>query len=324
MKIKETPEDFVVKERSRLQFDDSGDWLYLKLSKKGITTIDAMRLIAERLHINEQRITCAGMKDRQACTEQAISIQDKDKSVEKRIGQLALPGISLEILGRGAERISLGDLEGNSFAIVCRELSEKEIAAAKAVDGKRIAVENYFDDQRFQSVNVQVGLHLLRKEYAKACALLRMLEENALNEINRRPKRELLFAISAVQSYLFNEILAAKVLAEDPKAKQVAYAEGTMAFSERRVPCAKLPLIGFATEFLAEDDQVFAPVLERLGITPRDFVLRQLNGMAQEGSERDTVVETTVAVAVKENTATLSFDLPKASYATVVVRKVFA
>ena len=65
----------------------------------------------------------AGNKDKKAITEQKISIFKGSKNFEN----VELSGIGLKYLGNGKEPISLGDLEGNEFEIIIRNLDGKEI-----------------------------------------------------------------------------------------------------------------------------------------------------------------------------------------------------
>jgi len=82
-----------------------------------------LREDAERLGIPLKSFGFAGNKDRNAVTEQKISIFRGSKNFEN----VELSGIGLKYLGNGKEPISLGDLEGNEFEIIIRNLDGKEI-----------------------------------------------------------------------------------------------------------------------------------------------------------------------------------------------------
>ena len=118
--LKQIPEDFRVKEISALKLKDSGNFIYLKLSKKNRTTLDCIKEIAKALCLPENKIGFAGNKDKLAVTEQYISIPASKK---ENIVRINLENVSLERVGFSEEPITLGNLAGNSFEIVIRNLS---------------------------------------------------------------------------------------------------------------------------------------------------------------------------------------------------------
>src|SRR3989344_6671605 len=97
MIIKEVPEDFCVKEISKLKIDDKGRYCYYLLKKRNYNTLDAIRRISERLRIDMIRVGYAGNKDKIAVTEQYISIKDY------KIDNLKLKDIELLFIGKGSK-----------------------------------------------------------------------------------------------------------------------------------------------------------------------------------------------------------------------------
>ena len=73
-KIKQIPEDFVVKERIKLRFDEKGQYSYFLLKKRNYTTERAVSMVAEKLRVKRKYINYAGNKDKKAVTEQVISV----------------------------------------------------------------------------------------------------------------------------------------------------------------------------------------------------------------------------------------------------------
>src|SRR3989338_771011 len=98
-KIKQIPEDFIVKEINDVQIDDDGSYAYFLFKKRNYDTIKAIQAIAKKLGINGKSIGFAGNKDRNAITEQIISIKNGKKDFEN----LAIKDIGLEYLGKGSE-----------------------------------------------------------------------------------------------------------------------------------------------------------------------------------------------------------------------------
>ena len=73
--IKESPNDFLVEEIPSYLPCGSGEHCYLTIEKIGITTLEAIRRIANSLKVQERDIGYAGMKDAVGITRQTISIQ---------------------------------------------------------------------------------------------------------------------------------------------------------------------------------------------------------------------------------------------------------
>ena len=92
-KLKQIPEDFVVKEIVELELKPDGRYGYYKLTKKDYNTVSACKVIANKLHVKPKFVNFSGTKDRQAVTEQVISISLGPKR------NLEIPGIKLEYLG---------------------------------------------------------------------------------------------------------------------------------------------------------------------------------------------------------------------------------
>ncbi len=312
IKIKERPEDFIVKERLNLELDESGKYSYYKLWKNNNTQFEALKQVARILNVQEKYINFAGTKDKRAITEQFISVLNGKKI------DIIHDNIKLNYLGRGKERISLGDLEGNEFEIkVITENEPKMISK----------VVNYFDNQRFglNKNNHIIGKLLIKKEFKQACKILKetepcvrnyLLEKEtdyigAIRTINRRI---LTIYIGAYQGYLFNEMCKQEV--KKKEYYEVDYNLGKLFFTEK-IDNKELPLIGFDSEKCDE-------ILMKEGVGLRDFIMRSMPELSLAGSKRDMVVEIEdLEVEETDDGYVLKFFLPKASYATIVVKAMF-
>ena len=88
--IRQTPEDFVVREIPAYAPSGEGEHLYIELTKTGLTTEDAVRRVCGALGIDARGAGYAGMKDRRAVTTQTISVPfARDRSIEDAL-RLAL------------------------------------------------------------------------------------------------------------------------------------------------------------------------------------------------------------------------------------------
>ena len=152
-KIKQLPEDFVVKEIPLADRKPEGKYLYFLMKKKGRNTLDVIQELARRLHLREKDIGFAGSKDRHAVTEQMISIIGAKKEI---IENLKVRDVSLEFQGLGKVPVSLGDLQENEFEIVVRNLEGQKISRVDFL-------ENYFGEQRFSLHNAGIGKHIIKK-----------------------------------------------------------------------------------------------------------------------------------------------------------------
>lgn len=145
--IKRLPDDFQVDEITSLQ-PGGGEFSLYRLSKRSLTTLEAVERIARSWNLPPAAIQYAGMKDRHAITHQYITIQRGPRE------PMNLDTASLEYLGQAPRGIGPGDIVANRFAITLRNFTENAIPVIEtAIDElQRYHVPNYFDDQRFRSL----------------------------------------------------------------------------------------------------------------------------------------------------------------------------
>ena len=171
-KLKTIPEDFIVKEIIQIRAETNGQYAYFLLKKTDYSTVRALEVLSEKLKIPLKNFGFAGNKDKNAVTEQKISIFRGSKSFES----INLNNIELRYLGNGKEPIYLGDLEGNEFIITIRNLDGKDLKKIKIFQNKNIKIPNLFGPQRFSRNNYHVGKAIIKKDFRKAVGLL--LENN--------------------------------------------------------------------------------------------------------------------------------------------------
>ncbi len=310
--LKKFPEDFIVKEVSSVEIKEKGRFAYFTVRKKSWNTLDVVKKLAKIWNIREKDIGFAGSKDKHAVTEQVMSVLNAGK---ERIEKVSLKDVSLEFLGYGDERVTLGMLKGNEFEIVVRDVSEwKDVSF----------VANYFDEQRFGSCNKDVGKALVMKDFKEACRLLELEVSGndyvaALRKISLRLLR---LYVNSFQSFMWNEVVK-RYLAEKA-VKKSPYSLGEFVFVDVKEDL-KVPLVGFDSALVkGELKEIVLEVMKEEGVTFRDFVIKQIPELSLEGELRAMFVDVTdfSAEKVDEGVKVLFF-LPKGSYATVVVRKVF-
>jgi len=185
-RIKEKPQDFFVKELIDVPLSDSGEYAYYRLKKVDRNTIDVVRELADRFKVPVKNITFAGLKDKNAVTEQYLAIKglkNPPQTVEGNNYKLTLVGFS-------DKPLELGKFKGNYFEIVVRNVSkaERERAEKNLPFIAKYGFANYFGEQRFGSVkNAKefIVKLLLKHDYEGA------LREYLLSYSDWRMKRRL-------------------------------------------------------------------------------------------------------------------------------------
>jgi tRNA pseudouridine13 synthase len=313
--IKEKPSDFVVKELMDLDLDESGEFAYYELTKTNLTQEQAFRVICDKLNIKRKFLNFAGTKDKKAITTQHISISKGPKK------DFEFENVKLRYLGQGKERISLGQLKGNSFEIVVKTDKKPRNVSY---------VPNYFDDQRFgmNKNNHIIGKLLIQKKFKDAVELIRETQEvvdeclqnnssDFIGAIRKLPRKLIQMYVHAYQSYLFNELLKKELMGEEYF--EVEYAVGLLFFPKVDSKTKKtLPLIGFGTDVDVEK------VLMDEGINLRDFIMKQIPELSSDGAERNAFVEVKdLEIKDIDGGYVVCFFLPAGSYATIVIKALF-
>jgi tRNA pseudouridine13 synthase len=168
MKLKQLPNDFVVEEIPNYTISSEKDeHAIFLLQKQEVDTFDAIRRIAQRLRISLFEIGYAGLKDKHALARQYVSIPTK-----YNVQGLKMDSMVLTLVGYSRKKIKIGDLTGNRFAIIARDIQENELVdiSLRATSIATSGVPNYFDSQRFGSVidKVFIGKEVILKHYEKA------------------------------------------------------------------------------------------------------------------------------------------------------------
>ena len=149
MKLRQIPDDFIVEEIPSKEWKQTGKYAVFKVSKTGMTTFAAEKVLATHCDVKFNKIGFAGLKDTHARTAQyfSVEIDSPEKGVFKE------RNVQSEHIGYLDEQMRTGDLAGNKFVITIRDLREKEAETAqKNLEQVKKGVPNYFDSQRFGSL----------------------------------------------------------------------------------------------------------------------------------------------------------------------------
>jgi len=173
--LKVSPEDFVVEEipdpPPRVP---GGRFTIAALRVRNWETNRLVRQLARALHISRRRIGYAGTKDKRALTTQLFSFEGLPPEGVKA---LRLRDVDVLDAFTTEKPLTLGDLIGNRFRIVVRDLRFPAVEAAADVEettrqlGALGGFPNFFGIQRFGTVRPithLVGKHLIRGEFREA------------------------------------------------------------------------------------------------------------------------------------------------------------
>lgn len=152
-------EDFVVEEVSSKTFD-AGPYHVLRLTKRGVTTLQAINALADQVSIPSADVSHSGMKDEDGVTIQYVSLPLEAEFCPSSI-PVADGHIEYTSAGRSMRPLQVGDLVGNLFTVVVRNL-ELELAERVAdQDACDLHAINYYDVQRFGVPGGPATTHLI-------------------------------------------------------------------------------------------------------------------------------------------------------------------
>lgn len=201
-RIKTAPEDFRVEERPLYLPCGSGEHLYLRVTKRGLSTPQMVARFASTWSVKARCIGVAGLKDANAMTTQMVSVQGvSPESVSKLTPDDRI--LSVEVLGRHRNRLRTGHHAGNVFHLVVRGVHPGASSSVPLVldELSRRGFPNYFGPQRQgrEGLNYRLGAELLLDGARRA----------------KMPKSKRLWYLHAYQSYLFNRVLARRIVRID-------------------------------------------------------------------------------------------------------------
>ncbi len=324
-KLRVEIDDFIVEEVPAYAPCGEGEHTFFGVEKRDISTPALIQQLAQALGVSEREISSAGLKDARAVARQTLSVQWVPPET---ILALTLDKAQILWAKRHMNKLRSGHLRGNRFTLRIRGVgSEAEVRAA-AIAGQLLArgVPNGYGQQRFgnRGNNHEMGLLLLRNDRAA-------LRTHGIHHLSYKMRQ---FLISAVQSALFNAVLAARIergLLDDVLAGDVARKETTggifvvedVAAERPRVLgweiSATGPIYGYKMlAAQAEAGVLEARILEEAGIAPADF-----RPFKAKGSRRPLRYYPEGLTWQMEglDVLTLSFFAPKGAYATLLLRE---
>ena len=170
MKIKQRPEDFVVREGYRFEQDPEGPiWVY-RMDKQKVSTLQALERLSKEFAVRRRDLSICGLKDKQGRTEQLVGVNGGALGP----GEVVQSGdLRLTLIGRVAQPLTSANITANRFEVTVRDLSPAEAGrvAESVAEVQRAGVVNYFDSQRFGFLKHGqgfIGKQLLRGDFEGA------------------------------------------------------------------------------------------------------------------------------------------------------------
>lgn len=194
-RIRVKPEDFQVFEIPVTLPEGEGNHLWLHIEKRQLNTDEVARLIAKHADVPLREVSYAGLKDRDAVTQQWFSVNLQGKS---HPDWSVLNGERLRVLKAVAHprKLKRGALTGNRFVLVLRDVAGDRPAIEQRLQQiLRGGVPNAFGAQRFG----RNGSNVARAR------------EVVIGGRRERDRHRLGLMFSTARSWVFNALLAARV-----------------------------------------------------------------------------------------------------------------
>ncbi|MBD2796002.1 tRNA pseudouridine(13) synthase TruD [Xenorhabdus sp. 18] len=317
--VKATPEDFIVREDLGFSPDGEGEHLMVHIRKTGCNTQFVADHLARFAKIAARSVSYAGLKDRNAVTEQWFCLHLPGKQ-DPDLAAFQLEGCEVLATSRQKRKLRIGALKGNDFTLVLREISDRQSVEKRLQQIVQTGIPNYFGEQRFG----RDGQNIVQAQ------------RWAANEIHVKERSRRSFYLSACRSAMFNAIASRRIAQGEQQQVKKGDAlqltgrgswfvadESELSVLQQRVMDGELqitaPLPGdkalgtqhqaldFEQQCLLDYESLWALVRrERVESARRAILVKPLN-LRWEWQDDQTV--------------TLHFSLPSGSFATSVVRE---
>tara|TARA_R110002072_G_scaffold51389_1_gene137828 strand:- start:13619 stop:14560 length:942 start_codon:yes stop_codon:yes gene_type:complete len=284
-RIKCCPEDFRVTELYDFEPSGNGEHLLLWIEKTGANTGWVGNQLAAHFKLRHFDVSYCGKKDRHAVTGQWFSCWLPGVK-EVDLASIQIEGVTIQKQVWHHRKLRRGDHRGNRFVIEVKNLAVKDIAQLE----ERLLLlcgsgfPNYFGPQRFGINNQNLD---------KALELISDDEMQSRRKLDRKQKD---IYLSALRSWLFNQLLATHVQRADWKDNGELWVYGLAPHRDINIPAVTEPY------------QAAAAFIEKMGIKAHN--------------RAKCVVPEQMEWQLAEGQLTLSFDLPVGAYATTLLAEI--
>ena len=367
-KIKQLPEDFIVEEITEdgrvLEVDknliesnsQAGEFIHFTLQKNNWDTLRAMKEISKRLGVSRNRLSFAGTKDKRAVTTQRASAWNVK---EEDLKNVSIKDIQIREFSYSNDKIDLGDLQGNRFAITIRELDLDGDSIKDRIDlikdELKSGFPNFFGVQRFgttRPITHLVGKEILGGNPKEAVMLYLtktypdepgetrearefLSETEDFKESLKKFPRNLGYELSMLNYLIQNPDDFPGALKSLPKKLGMMFVHAYQSYIfnlalSRYIAggfdIERLPLAGHETEL----DEITEEILSAEKISREDFRIKGMREFSSKGMYRECFIpfDNFRILSIEEDDlnegsrkATIVFSLGKGSYATTLLRE---
>lgn len=317
--LKTDNEDFVVDEVMPVQMSGEGEHSWLNITKKSTNTNFVATQLAKHAGVKPVAVSYAGLKDRNAVTTQWFSVHLPGVA-EPEWSELISEDFKINKVIRHNRKLKRGALSGNRFEIKLRQFQGDESDWQQRLEQiAKNGVPNYFGKQRFGH-----NMNNLSRAFD-------LVEKNKLRRM--KPHKRGIY-LSAMRSWIFNEIVSHRILdntfaqAQSGDVMMLAdshacFAEEITAEIESRLHNKELHItaamwgkgasmatdsIEILEQQIADQYAQFADGLEKAGMKQERRAMRLLPAKMQWQFEDD-------------KSLVINFELVKGSYATALLRE---
>lgn len=186
--FKREPDDFQVQELLGFEPDGEGEHLFVLIRRRGMTTAEVVRRLAQIAKVPQRHISFSGTKDKHALVEQWFSIWLPGKTVDAQ--QFNVSPLAVITSGRHRKKLKRGTHKYNCFSILLRAIDGDKTAIEEQLSHIQThGFENRFGYQRF-------GIDNSNLRRADSCT-----------DIGSLGRQERSFLLSAIRAKLFNDVL---------------------------------------------------------------------------------------------------------------------
>lgn len=316
--IRSTPEEFFVEEIPRVLPEGEGNHLWLWVEKRSANTDWVASELARVITCAARDVGYAGLKDRHAITRQWFSVP-VTKTTLQSLEEADIEGVKILETRPHTRKLKRGTLDGNRFQLKIRQFAGDTGQTVRRLEQIRACgVPNYFGPQRFGhgGQNVERGLHLLQKRARLA-----------------RNKRSIY--LSAIRSFLFNQVLAERVRRGDWNRiidGDLAMLDGTQSIFpcdnpdsdiEDRVKRLDIHPTGPMPGENGTQPTGSAMQMEQVALQNWPQLVEVLQAQRVQTSRRALrLIPAGLEWSIEDDGLVLAFSLPPGTYATTVLREI--
>jgi len=360
--IKKQPEDFVVQEillsnevaslePNPIPKEQNSEYTEFTLVKNNWNQAILLKKISAKIGVSKKRLYFAGTKDKFALTAQRISAWKVSPSF---LSKVSIKDCKIGDFSPSDKRLELGDLWGNRFTILIREINlpKKEIVSrveSFLSELKKLGgLPNFFGEQRF---GMRLNNHIIGKKILQndiEGAIKSFLTDTAENELEQGKAARIFLsenwgrfneALKNYPIYMRFERALLNHLVQFPndyvgafkKMHKNTYKLFTHAFQahifnqglsdkikNKKTLKKEGSLVGYGIEL--NDFQ--KEILEKEGITKEQLKVSSFPEASISGGPRKFLAEIkNISYSIEKNSLKMSFDLEKGAYATVFLRE---